>query len=162
MMKLLIYKTQESDLDTVLALENNSENSQFIFGNSKEEHLNLLKNADIDHLMLKSENNDTLGFVILAGLKNKNRSIEFRRIVIKDKGKGFGRLAIKELKQHCFEKLKCHRLWLDVFETNERARYLYQSEGFVEEGKLRDCILSDNEYKSLVVMSILESEYLNA
>jgi len=160
MLGALIIKTKESDIDTVVSIENESGNSQFILGNSKKEHLYMLKDNDFAHLMLY-KNEKKIGFVILSGLKNKNKSVEFRRIIIKDKGKGFGRLAIKQIKHYCFELLKCHRLWLDVFETNERARYLYQSEGFVEEGKLRDCVLVDNEYKSLIVMSMLESEYVD-
>lgn len=160
MTEIKIHKTQESDIPNVLLMENDIENSQFIFPNSKEEHINLLKDNNIEHLLL-SENNKTIGFVILAGLKDKNRNIEFRRIVIKDKGKGFGRKAIQKLKQYSFERLNCNRFWLDVLETNKRARHLYQSEGFKEEGKLRDCILIDNEYKSLIIMSILENEYKN-
>ena len=159
MTDLLIFETEVTDLETVLSIENDRENSQFIVPNTKDEHLNLITHVDIKHLMLKSNNNTLIGFVILAGIQNTNKSIEFRRIVIKEKGKGFGRLAIKALKKYCFETLNCHRLWLDVLETNERARYLYNSEGFVEEGRLRDCILVKDEYKSLIVMSILEDEY---
>lgn len=160
MTEIKIHKTQESDITTVLLMENDIENSRFIFPNSKEEHLALLKDDNVEHLLL-SENNNTIGFVILAGIKNKNRNVEFRRIVIKAKGKGFGRKAIQKLKQYSFEMLNCHRFWLDVLETNKRARYLYQSEGFKEEGTLRDCIVIDNEYASLIVMSILEDEYKN-
>lgn len=162
MNELIISKTQKADLSSVISMENDNENSQFIFPNTKDEHYNLMIDKNIKHLILKSENDETIGFVILAGLKEKNRSIEFRRIVIKQKGKGYGRMAIKKLKQYCFDELNCHRLWLDVLEMNKRARYLYQSEGFKEEGKLRDCILIKNEFKSLIVMSILKNEYTTA
>ncbi|WP_074406441.1 MULTISPECIES: GNAT family N-acetyltransferase [Aquimarina] len=158
---MLICKTQEIDIETVVSIEADTENSQFILPNSREEHLHLITDSDIEHLILKSENNITIGFVILAGLQNNNRSIEFRRIVINSKGRGYGRMAIKELKQYCFKKLDCHRLWLDVFETNERARYLYQSEGFKEEGILRDSIWVNGEFKNLIIMSMLENEYIN-
>ena len=161
MNKLLIYKTQKSDIDTVVSMENDIENSKFIFPNSKEEHFKLISDENIEHLLLKSEKNEILGFVILAGLKDKNRNIELRRIIIKDKGKGFGRIAIKKLKQYSFEELNCHRLWLDVLETNERAGYIYESEGFKKEGELRNCILIDNQFESLIIMSILESEFKN-
>jgi RimJ/RimL family protein N-acetyltransferase len=52
-----------------------------------------------------------------------------------------------------------HRLWLDVFVTNTRARRLYASLGFREEGLLRDAILRDGEFHSQVLMSLLEHEY---
>lgn len=158
---LLIYETTTSDIDFIVSLENDNENVQFIFPNSKEEHFNLIANKDISHLALKSKDDKLLGFVILAGLENENRSIEFRRIVINQKGKGFGRMAIKKIKKYCFENLNCHRLWLDVLETNERARHLYKSEKFQEEGKLRDALIINEEFKSLIIMSILENEYKN-
>ncbi len=43
---------------------------------------------------------------------------------------------------------------------NTVAQRLYESEGFIEEGILRDCILYNEDYESLMVMSILESEYM--
>lgn len=158
MTELLIYKTKVSDIETIVSIESEEENLQFIFPNSKKEHHNLILDENIEHLLLKSEDNQLIGFAILAGLNNKNKSIEFRRIVIKEKGKGYGRMAIKELKKYSFNNLNCHRLWLDVLETNKRARNLYKSEGFKEEGKLRDCILVKNRFINLIIMSILENE----
>ena len=79
--------------------------------------------------------------------------------MIKEKGKGYGKLAIKEIKKYCFEKLLCHRLWLDVFEFNQRAIHVYKKLGFHREGVLRECILTSQGYKSLVVMSLLKKEY---
>ncbi len=52
------------------------------------------------------------------------------------------------------------RLWLDVRYKNQKAQRLYKSEGFVEEGILRECILYHGSYESLIVMSILKSEYV--
>ena len=55
--------------------------------------------------------------------------------------------------------LKYHRLWLDVYTDNEIAINLYRSEGFVQEGILRECKKSGDEYRSMVIMSMLEREY---
>ena len=159
MTEMLIHKTHITDVDEIVLLENHIENAYFIFPNSKEEHIKLINDSNIEHLLLKSTSDEIIGFVILAGLKDKSRNIEFRRIVIKEKGKGFGRIAIKKIKQYSFETLKCHRLWLDVLENNERARYLYESEGFREEGKLQEPILINDNYQKLIIMAILENEY---
>ncbi|MFD2604281.1 GNAT family N-acetyltransferase [Euzebyella marina] len=157
--KLTIHSTSKSEIDLIIAIENNTENSQFIFPNSKTEHIGLISNNDFAHLTLKTNVNNIVGYVILAGLENRNRSIELRRIVINQKGKGFGRKTIKQIRKRCFKEHNCHRLWLDVLETNERARQLYKSEGFVEEGILRESVWVDGKYVNLIVMSILESEY---
>lgn len=157
-----LSKTRERDIEMIVSIENEADNAAFIFPNTLQEHLDLVHHPDIAHLILQDDHKKPLGFVILAGLENTNKSIEFRRIVILEKGRGYGRMAISIIKRYCFEELKCHRLWLDVLEHNERARHLYQSEGFQQEGILRDYILDNGEFKNLVLMSMLESEYHRA
>lgn len=157
--ELLIRTTQKSDLQAIVTLEKHKENTPYILPNTLEEHQELLEQKDAAHLILYTSKTDLIGFVLLTGIANKNNSIEFRRIVIHQKGKGYGRSAIKAIKQHCFEKLNANRLWLDVLENNARARYLYHSEGFKEEGKLRASVLIEQEYHNLIIMSILKSEY---
>jgi len=159
MTKLLIVKTKEFDISEIISMEMDIENSQFIFPNSKEEHLYLIKDDNIEHLLLKSEENEIIGFAILAGLKNRNGDIEFRRIVIKHKDKGFGRVAIKSIKEYSFIKLNCHRLWLDVLKSNKRAVYLYKSEGFKKEGALSKFALTEKKNASLLIYSMLKSAY---
>jgi hypothetical protein len=41
------------------------------------------------------------------------------------------------------------------------ARLLYEKTGFVVEGVLRDCIQVQGTYESLVIMGILENEYIS-
>ena len=88
-----------------------------------------------------------------------NADLEFRRVVISNKGKGLGRETIKLVIKISFEQLNAHRLWLDVRYKNKRAQNLYKSEGFIEEGILRECILYNGHYESLILMSVLKNEY---
>jgi diamine N-acetyltransferase len=55
--------------------------------------------------------------------------------------------------------LHAHRFWLDVKALNVRAQALYASEGFVEEGRLRESVRLADGYESLIVMSLLDREY---
>ena len=53
-----------------------------------------------------------------------------------------------------------HRLWLDVKDFNLRAKYLYETEGFMIEGKLRENILGEKWFLShFYILSMLEHEY---
>ena len=61
-----------------------------------------------------------------------------------------------------FRDLGAHRFWLDVKARNARALALYRSEGFVEEGRLRESVRSGDGYDSLIVMSMLEPEHRRA
>ena len=63
------------------------------------------------------------------------------------------------LKKVAFEDLGAHRFWLDVRTSNTRAKGLYDSEGFVEEGRMRDSLKTGEGWESMVVMSMLEVEY---
>ena len=45
-------------------------------------------------------------------------------------------------------------------EDNNRAIWLYTSEGFIKEGMLREALKIGDRYVSLIVMSVLQSEDL--
>ena len=79
-----------------------------------------------------------------------------------EKGKGYGRSALDQIKQQAFEDYSAHRLWLDVIEPNHRARKLYEQAGFVYEGTLRECHKTETGFVSLVLMSMLRSEYFSS
>jgi RimJ/RimL family protein N-acetyltransferase len=65
------------------------------------------------------------------------------------------------VKRLAFEEYAAHRLWLDVFERNLRAIHLYAAEGFIMEGRLRECYRRDDgSFASLLVLSILRQDYL--
>lgn len=149
--------TQAADLDFVFRAEQNDQNRAYITPWQRETHEQALSDPKLAHLVVQHET--PVGFVILAGLLDANRSLEFRRIVITEKGKGYGRQAIALVQQLAFETYQAHRLWLDVKVDNHRARAIYQASGFVQEGVLRECLKSAAGYESLVIMSMLRQEY---
>ena len=159
-MKIRLRRTAEGDLDFVVAAEGALENRRFVGQWTREEHGAALSNPDLAHFVVESvDEGRAVGYVIMAGLRDANRSVEFQRVVITEKGKGYGREVLRAVKRMAFEELKAHRLWLDVREHNERARRLYESEGFVPEGMLRECVSVGEGWESLVLMSVLEQEY---
>jgi RimJ/RimL family protein N-acetyltransferase len=80
-------------------------------------------------------------------------------MVVQAKGGGFGRAALRVAKKVAFDDLGAHRFWLDVRTHNTRAKALYDSEGFVVEGVLRESVRGPGGYESLVVMSVLQQEF---
>ena len=160
--KILIRSTEIADLDYVMSTESNKDNSVYVAIWSKQQHIDAINNDDIAHLVVEEKGSGkNVGYLLIFGLTNKHYSIEFKRLVISEKGKGFGRQTIRAIKKAAFEKLNAHRLWLDVFTFNERAYQLYLSEEFKEEGRLRECVFRDGEYHTLIVMSVLEDEYIS-
>ena len=158
-MVIRLRQTEEVDIDYIVSAENNEENRQYIIPWSREKHLQAMNTPDILHLIVQKE--AKVGYAILAGLTNVDNAIELRRIVITEKGKGYGRATIEMIKELAFNNYKAHRLWLDVKVQNIRAQSIYKAAGFVVEGILRECLKTENRYDSLIIMSILQHEYKN-
>ena len=96
----------------------------------------------------------------------KTRGISFRipasiirRVVINERGKGYGKEAMNLLMAWAFEDAGAHRGWLDCKDYNDRALHVYESLGLRREGLLRETILVNGKYENLVVLGILEDEW---
>jgi RimJ/RimL family protein N-acetyltransferase len=152
-----------SDLDWVVSVEQDGSNRPFITPWERTQHEGSIRFPDCRHFIVEGEQHERLGFVILQGCRNPHGSIELKRIVLQTKGQGLGRACVKLMKAMAFKQLKAHRFWLDVKALNERAHQLYASEGFVEEGRLRESVRvtldGADGYDSLIVMSLLDREY---
>ena len=150
-----------SDLDFVVGVEQDASNRPFITPWERTQHEGAVRFPDFRHFIVEAGPAGTqpVGFVILQGCRNPHRSVELKRIVLQAKGLGYGRQCVRLVKRMAFRDFAAHRLWLDVRETNTRALGLYASEGFVVEGRLRECVRGEVGYASLVVMSLLETEF---
>jgi diamine N-acetyltransferase len=66
---------------------------------------------------------------------------------------------LRALTAWAFDEAGAHRVWLDVKDANARAQALYESEGFVREGVLRETLREDDgTWSSLVLMVQLETD----
>jgi RimJ/RimL family protein N-acetyltransferase len=77
-------------------------------------------------------------------------------------GRGLGTEATRLLLGYAFEHLPLHRIELEVYAFNPRARRAYEKAGFVVEGRRRDALLYDGERVDAIVMSVLRPEWLTA
>jgi diamine N-acetyltransferase len=153
---IALVPTSPHDIPLVVASEADEDTSPFIISWTAERHLAAISDPDCSHLSIRcTKTSEWLGFVLLFGLSSPHHAIEIRRIVCSRKGMGIGRAAVSALIRLTFGSLDAHRLWLDVKTTNSRARSLYLSEGFIEEGVMRECLLGKNGFESLVLMSML-------
>ncbi len=156
--------TMLSDLDFVLTVETDAHNLPFISPWERTQHEGALRFPDFRHFIIEAGASGSRdGFVILQGCRNPHKSVELKRIVLQAKGQGLGRACVRLLKRMAFRDLHAHRFWLDVKSLNTRALALYASEGFVEEGRLRESVRVSGHhadgYDTLVVMSLLDREF---
>jgi RimJ/RimL family protein N-acetyltransferase len=160
-----------SDLDWVVSVERDPRNLPFITPWERTQHEGAVRFPDFRHFIVESAlpgagPGGRAGFVILQGCRNPHGSVELKRLVLQVKGHGLGRQCVRLLKHMAFADLRAHRFWLDVKALNGRALALYASEGFVEEGRLRESVRMTGlpagapaQWDSLVVMGLLDREY---
>lgn len=156
--RIRLRPTGDDDLDWVVALEHAPGNERYVTRWPRPLHAAVAARDDARHFIITNDAGDRLGYVILR-MDAPNASVELLRIVVARPGAGTGRTALRRIVRMAFDELGAHRLWLDVVTDNERARRLYRSEGFVEEGVLREAACRPDGFASLVLMSMLEVEY---
>lgn len=150
--------TTLEDLDFVLSAEGHELNRRFVGQWSREQHAAALADEDIRHLIVEGPAGEREGYVILTGIQDRNLTINIKRLVIQTKGCGYGTSTLKLLIDWAFAHTDTHRLWLDVKDHNVRAQQVYAKAGFRLEGKLRECLRTEEGFESIQIMSILRHE----
>lgn len=102
-----------------------------------------------------------IGSINFHNIDWRNRSAEVG-IMIGEKAlwdKGYGTETMRLMIDHGFNTLNLHRIWLRVFEKNQRGIRTYQKAGFQYEGKYRQAEFRHGEYQDVHLMSILTDEW---
>jgi diamine N-acetyltransferase len=172
--RIRLRPTLASDIGFVLSLEQDEANLPFITPWDRTQHEAAIRFPDMRHFIIEGGAGlDSVGFLILIGCRNPHQSIELKRMVVQTKGQGLGRAALRVAKRVAFDDLGAHRFWLDVKARNVRAKALYDAEGFVVEGTLREAVRVQprmalgagrntqdaQAFDSLIVMSMLKAEF---
>ena len=101
-----------------------------------------------------------VGEAVLHQWDPGNESCNFR-ILIGPKGRdrGLGTEATRLIVGYGFEHLGLHRISLEVYAFNPRARHVYEKAGFVHEGTKRQALRWDGEWVDAHLMAILASDW---
>lgn len=68
--------------------------------------------------------------------------------------RGFGGDAIRTLVRFAFDEMNLRKLRISVFEYNDRAKHVLETQGFVQEGRLRREFYREGSYHDLLILSI--------
>ncbi|MGC5661834.1 GNAT family N-acetyltransferase [Micromonospora sp. WMMD723] len=121
------------------------------------------RNAQTDRLDLAVVDNatgDCVGEVVLNDWDRHNASCNFRTLfVAAGRDRGLGTEATRLVVGYAFDTLGLHRVSLEVFAFNPRARRAYEKVGFVAEGVLRQVLRDTDGWVDATVMSILAPEW---
>ena len=113
----------------------------------------------LDLAIVERATGEYAGEVVLNDLDPANRSCGFRiglRRAFQDRG--LGSEATRLIVEYAFDVLALHRVELEVYAFNPRARRVYERAGFVVEGTRRDALLWDGEWVDAITMSILSTD----
>lgn len=103
---------------------------------------------------------ELLGEVVLFEWDPAARSCSFRTLIgPRGRDRGVGTEAVRLITGHGFGRLGLHRIELEVYADNHRARRVYEKVGFVVEGVRREAQVRDGVRVDEVLMGMLESEW---
>lgn len=123
--------------------------------------LKSLEDNDRYFFLIIAPNGKIIGESIINEINWDLRCANFRigLYQLTERGKGIGTWTTEITRDFAFEKLKLHRLELNVYSFNPGAEKVYLKAGFKREGVLRDAVMDGNEYADDILMSILEDEW---
>ena len=159
--RLRLRRANSSDLNYIMTLQYSPENLKFIVPFGEDYHREII-NSDaskkMDVIIEEIETGIAAGYFMLREIDSP--CLEYTHVIIGRKGLGYGREALKLLLKWTFEFKNYHRVWIDCKDYNTIALNLYESSGFVREGNLREYLLTNGVYENLIVLGMLDREYL--
>jgi len=114
----------------------------------------------LDLAIVDKASGGCVGEAVLNQWDPGSQSCNFR-ILIGPAGqnRGLGTEATRLIVGYGFEQLRLHRISLEVYAFNPRARRAYEKAGFRAEGVLRESLRYGDQWIDATVMSILASEW---
>jgi RimJ/RimL family protein N-acetyltransferase len=129
---------------------------------AEEDYIDRMRQGDDIALAIVLRADDRLiGGTGLHAMDTRCRRASFG-VFIGDKqewGKGYGSEATRLMLGYAFETLNLNRVWLHVYEYNERGIRAYEKLGFRREGVLRQDTFRDGRYWDTITMAVLREEW---
>jgi RimJ/RimL family protein N-acetyltransferase len=120
------------------------------------------KNRTGDHIFaIDTEDGTYIGNIGLHNVDWENRQAMLG-IMIGDKafwGQGYGTDAIRTTLRWAFDYLNLNRVWLTVYDYNQRAYRCYVKCGFRPEGTMRQAKYANGTYHDELLMGVLREEF---
>jgi RimJ/RimL family protein N-acetyltransferase len=167
--KTVLRPFTEADADTIWEIIQDPEVIRFTFGPSTEFTVERLRSIyasraedpeRLDLAVTDRATGELVGEVVLNEWDPDARSCNFRTLMgPRGRDRGLGTEATRLIVGYGFERLGLHRIGLEVYGHNHRARRVYEKVGFVVEGVRREARRWDGEWVDEVLMGILDHEW---
>jgi RimJ/RimL family protein N-acetyltransferase len=151
---------QPADIPFIMATERIPGFEKLVGRWSQEDHLAALRAPGYAYFLGMNAAGERTAFAIIRDLNDAHGNVCLKRIAVPAPGKGIGGRFLGTIVHWVFAETDAYRLWLDVLPGNTRARHVYLSHGFVEEGVLRNAYqLMDKSRIDLILMSLLRPDW---
>ena len=123
---------------------------------------NWLKNLSVASQRIIIENdNKYVGIIRVDDIDRINSCCQIGLDIFDEyKGKGISYQAYQWLLQYLFEDLNFNSVYLEVIETNVRAKHVYIKLGFEVTGRFPQRVFREGKYISSIHMTMLRNEYI--
>jgi len=155
-MSIGLRRAEERDIPFIMACERRPGYEAYVGRWPEDKHRARMADPEFRYLVA-----DDIGFAILHEIWMRPQNLYLKRIAVHDAERGHGKRLLASLTDWVFANTDAHRFWLEVVETNPRARHVYRSMGWSEEGMVREGYHDDalGRRGSFVQMSILKTEW---
>jgi len=132
----------------------------YFFNDKKfdEEFSKLLKN---ENYWLVFKGSEVIGVAFLHSFDITDKRARYAVGIYNEENwnRGYGQEITQMILKYAFHNLKLHKVDLRVLAYNTRAIAVYEENGFIQEGVLRDNAFINNAWHDDVIMSILCHEF---
>jgi RimJ/RimL family protein N-acetyltransferase len=113
-----------------------------------------------DWAILRRTDDTFLGEAVINDFDPDNESAGYRVWLAGPAvfGRGYGSEATRLVVDYALDVVGLHRLSLEVYDHNPRARHVYEKCGFVLEGRLRDALCWEGRWHDALTMAILRTD----
>lgn len=114
----------------------------------------------LDLALVDRASGELAGETVINDWSPEDQSANFRILIgPRGRNRGLGTEATRLTVDHAFAATDLHRIELEVFAFNVRAKHVYEKAGFTLEGVRRDAFRLDDERIDAIVMSVLRPEW---
>jgi RimJ/RimL family protein N-acetyltransferase len=161
--QLGLHPAQPADIPFIMATERIPGFEESVGRWSQEDHLAALRAPGYAYFLGMSTAGERMAFAIIREIDDTHGNVCLKRIAVAVPGQGIGSRFLGMVVRWVFQRTDAYRLWLHVLADNARARHVYLSHGFVEEGLLRGAYkLMDERRIDLILMSLLRPDWHRA
>jgi RimJ/RimL family protein N-acetyltransferase len=158
------------DAEALLAATQDAENTRltgtagvFTLEQLRRHYETVADDDRFDYAITRSDDAQSrwLGEAVLKNIDRHNRCAGYRISLGGGAlcGQGLGSAATALVLDFAFGRLDLHRVELEVYAFNTRARHVYEKLGFVVEGVRRDALWWDDAWHDALIMALLAPQW---